>query len=255
MKRIRIDVDSWFSDFRTLPPVPGYLPDLGVSSLAIDEASSYATIDAKDLGNPDVLARTSAEAFAKPGWHCATAIAFCFWTGVKCCRCHGLFSAHSPVAKNTLVDCDLGVRAGPAFSTDGPHQNVLMLRPTVEINSRGDAMSLMLYSIEHLDKLVANTWLRVVETLSHDERLEHPPAMLWYRPSALVHGSYWANVCPHCSALQGEHFLKPHPNLPPQAVAKSAMRCAPDLLVVPLLDGQALLGGLCLSRAFVVQFG
>lgn len=41
-----------------------------------------------------------------------------------------------------------------------------------------------------------------------DERPPEPvPPTLWHRKSVRAGGSYWANVCPICRALQGENFI------------------------------------------------
>lgn len=250
MKRIKIDIDGWFRDFRGTVRSEGHLPDFGATSMAMADAPS--DVDPKSFDDPAILSRFNGDVFSGEGWFYLSEIAFCFWRDVTCWKCGQPSNVHSPIAKLVHLHCDLEVR--PEIAEDGK-QVVLFSSPIAQLRTSGLALSFMPYAIAHVDKMVACTWTQIAGSQAMQDRLGGVVADVSYRESNEYGARYWAMTCPHCQAIMGEHYLKPHPEHSAQDLQKVALHRPPDLVVVPMMNQMPLLGGFFYARGFMVPIG
>lgn len=245
MKRRQLPIDYWLPQFKQLGPHAGYLPDAGASSLALDTTQSFAFTPAP--GNADEQLPISQLLFSAPAHHWLGSLAVCFWDGAACFQCGGRFAAHSLIAKTALASCEVRI------ATEGPSGigKSIVLAPVVDFRALGTDYFLLPFATEHLDKLVANVWLRLAREVGQASYFSNPVAPCLHSDSRQYEGSYWALHCPHCAALQGENFLKPHGEASGQTAEVGPLRAVPDLLVAPTLGGQPALGGVAVTRLLI----
>ena len=248
MRRRQLPIDSWLPTIRRLGPHAGYLPDVGATALALDTTQTFAFTPAPS--NADEQLAISQLMYSGPAHHFLGAVAVGFWDGAACYKCDGRFAAHSLVAKTALASCEVHIEQEERPGTG----NTVVLAPLVDFRALGTDYFLLTFAIEHLDKVVANVWLRLAGEVGEAGYLKTPVAPCLHSYSKHYESSYWALHCPHCEALQGENFLKPHGELfgkTAHAVQAGPLQAAPDLLVVPTLSGQPSLGGVAVARLLI----
>lgn len=248
MKRQQFPIDSWLPAIKRLGPHTGYLPDVGATALALDTTQSFTFTPAPS--NADEQLGISQLLFSAPAHHWLGAVAVGFWDGATCYKCSGRFAAHSLVAKMALASCEVHIQQEDQSGAG----KTVHLTPLMDFRALGTDYFLLPFALEHLDKVVANIWLRLAHEVGQAGYLKTPIAPCLHSYSKQYESSYWALHCPHCEALQGENFLKPHGELfskTVQAGQAGPVQAAPDLLVVPTLGGQPSLGGVAVSRLLI----
>ena len=166
MKRLKINVNGWFAHFKQLPPNDGYLPDRGVTSLIVDPSEMFDFKPTpENLGDQCDL---NAVGYSGVRHHYLNSVAVCFWKGATCWSCSATYAVHSIIAKNTLASCDVSIKAAVQPSSE----KELSLKPLVNIEAHETDFCVLPFGMEHLDKMVANTWQRLV----HLKRVKPRPS-------------------------------------------------------------------------------
>lgn len=223
------------------------MPNVGITG--------YVQEPAKDqLHYEDILGLSSLEResldrglIKDSNLHHLVAVGIAFWKPFACWKCHELLTPHAPIAKVASLYESLEVVKG--ISSTG-NESVGLIKPMLEYQGQGQPMFLMPYAVQYMDKMLLNTWRETAAAAA--ELCNSPPAQLGYPFSKAFGGRYWALTCPACGSLQGEHFLKPQPLLSLEARSKAPMRGAPNLLILPTIDGQAVLGGKLFGRLILM---
>ena len=120
-----------------------------------------------DHGNVAAQQELSEKLFAAPSCHALSAMAICFWSGHACWKCKRKMSVHSLVAKRGHLNCSLDV------AWEYPKDDkCLVLSPKMDYQSVGTGYCVFPFAINHLDKMVANTWMRIAREIQRGGYLE-----------------------------------------------------------------------------------
>ena len=242
---LAVAVDGWFDEFAGEVRDAGFLPDLGFAAYCSQppqQKISYALIHRM---SPEQRVAFNALLFDSVMIHHLNAVEIAFWGPTPCWKCHRPFSAHSLVSKQVRVMESCTTTTG--ITATGLEQ-VGMFDAEFAYYGQGSPLVMMPYGIEHLDKMLAITWRRLLDIPELVTSLPAPAALLAFTHSPSYGNAYWALNCPHCAALQGEHFLKRHPNLSVADAARAPMQGDPVLVATPTIEAVPVVGGKVYSR-------
>lgn len=250
-QRLVVETEGWFDDFHNMPAEPGYLPNLGFTAYCSQPPRTTITFEGVRL-----LPATQRKAFdlllfttVQPHHLNSTDIAF--WPPAPCWKCGQSYIPHSLVSKHVRCVETYSIEQG--IGSAGL-ETVGIIDAEILYAGIGKPLALMPYGIEYLDKMLANTWRRMLQVPEITAPLAAPLALLAFTQSDRYGAAYWALHCPHCSALQGEHFLKPHPELSNEDKARAPLSASPVIIATPTLDAVPVIGGKLWSRVFFTPY-
>lgn len=248
---ITVETEGWFDEFKGKPREPGHLPDLGFTAYCSRPPRTMISFAGLRHLPADQRKTLELLLFATVQPHHLNSCDIAFWAPSTCWKCQGPFVAHSLVSKS--VRCVETYGIGPGLGREGP-ETVGIVDSEVAYMGMGNPLALMPYGIEYLDKMLAATWRRMLQIPSVIDRLAAPPASLAFVHSDRYGGAYWGLHCPHCAALQGEHFLKPHPELSDTERGRAPLSPYPQIIATPTLDAVPVIGGKLWSRIFFTPY-
>lgn len=248
---ITVETEGWFDEFHGQPREPGHLPDLGFTAYCSRPPRTVITFDG--LRHLPAEQRKTFELlmFATVQPHHLNSCDIAFWAPTSCWKCQQAFVAHSLVSKN--VRCVETYGIGPGIGREGT-ETLGIIDSEVAYAGVGKPLALMPYGIEYLDRVLAATWRRTLQIPEITDRLAAPPATPAFAHSDRYGAAYWGLHCPHCAALQGEHFLKPHPELSDADKARTPLSALPLIIATPTLDSVPVIGGKLWSRLFFTPY-
>lgn len=248
---ITVETEGWFDEFHGQPRESGHLPDLGFTAYCSRPPRTVITFDG--LRHLPAEQRKTFELllFATVQPHHLNSCDIAFWSPTPCWKCQKSFVAHSLVSKN--VRCVETYGIGPGIGREGS-ETVGIIDAEVAYAGVGKPLALMPYGIEYLDKVLAATWRRTLQLPGITDRLAAPPALPAFAHSDRYGTAYWGLHCLHCAALQGEHFLKPHPELSDADKARSPLSAQPQIIATPTQDSVPVIGGKLWSRLFFTPY-
>ena len=251
INHITVETEGWFDEFKGKPREAGHLPDLGFTAYCSRPPRTVITFDG--LRHLPAEQRKTFELllFATVQPHHLNSCDIAFWAPASCWKCQKQFVAHSLVSKNVRCVETYGIGAG--LGREGP-ETVGVVDAEVAYIGNGRPLALMPYGIEYLDKTLANTWQRVLQIPEIIDGLAAPLATLAFAHSDRYGGAYWGLHCPHCAALQGEHFLKPHPELSDADKDRAPFSSPPLIIATPTQDASPVIGGKLWSRVFFIPY-
>ncbi len=244
---ITVETEGWFDEFHGQPREPGHLPDLGFTAYCSRPPRTVITFDG--LRHLPAEQRKTFELlmFATVQPHHLNSCDIAFWAPTSCWKCQQAFVAHSLVSKNVRCVETYGIgREGT--------ETLGIIDSEVAYAGVGKPLALMPYGIEYLDRVLAATWRRTLQIPEITDRLAAPPATPVFAHSDRYGAAYWGLHCPHCAALQGEHFLKPHPELSDADKARTPLSALPLIIATPTLDSVPVIGGKLWSRLFFTPY-
>ncbi len=248
---LTVDTDGWFDQFHNMPREAGFLPDLGFMAYCSRPPRTVIPFDYLTALSADQRKALELLLFATVQPHHLSSCDVAFWGPTPCWKCHQPFVAHSLVSKN--VRCVETYGIGPGLGRDGP-ETLGIIDAEVLYAGMGHPLALIPYGIQCLDKMLANTWRRMLQTPEIIGNLSAPVATLAFTHSDRYGGAYWALHCPHCAALQGEHFLKPHPELSDADKRRAPLSLPPLIIATPMQDAAPVIGGKLWSRVFFTPY-
>ena len=251
IQRIVVEAGGWFDEFHEMPLEPGHLPNLGFTAYCSRPPRTVITFDGLRFLATDQRKTFEMRLFATAQPHHLNSCDIAFWAPTPCWKCRQPFVAHSLVSQN--VRCGEIYGIGTGIGREGP-ETVGIIDAEVAYAGSGRPLALMPYGIEYLDKMLANTWRRMLQTPAIIENLAAPLATLAFTHSDRYGGAYWGLHCPHCAALQGEHFLKPHPELSDAEKGRAPLSVPPLIIATPTLDAVPVIGGKLWSRVFFIPY-
>lgn len=248
---ITVETEGWFDEFHGQPREPGHLPDLGFTAYCSRPPRTVITFDG--LRHLPAEQRKTFELlmFATVQPHHLNSCDIAFWAPTSCWKCQQAFVAHSLVSKN--VRCVETYGIGHGIGREGT-ETLGIIDSEVAYAGVGKPLALMPYGIENLDRVLAATWRRTLQIPEITDWLAATPATLAFAHSDRYGAAYWGLHCPHCAALQGEHFLKPHPELSDADKARTPLSALPLIIATPTLDSVPVIGGKLWSRLFFTPY-
>ena len=245
MKKLAYKVDPDFRRYIDPNDSVGHLPDIGIGGYVTTQPNDEITYESFMALSDDQYLALEEFLVGDPTYHHLASPAVAFWPATPCWSCRASFSPHGYISKRVLMAEVIKVAGG--FAEQG-HQAVGICTASFQYTGVGAPVAFLIYACEYIDRVLRGVWKAIARDNRLRDMLACQPARLEYRPSKEYGGSYWAMTCPHCGALQGEHFLKKTR----RADDDKPMSVTPQLLVLPKINGEDNFGGKVVARLVAV---